>query len=76
MRWFFLLFIFITPSSYAQIDKSNRIDLDDVSIKGEVNKSNQGFTKRAKHSLDSRIQLRTDFRKEILRDLPVEFQKK
>ena len=50
----------------------NRVDLEDVKIKGEANKNSVSFTRRSKHDLNDRIKLRRDFNKEILENLPPE----
>lgn len=64
-----------TTSAIAQMTGplGNRVDLDDVSIKGEANKGGINFGNRSRHSLNDRIKLRTDFNKEVLENLPSDF---
>ncbi|MBK7962836.1 MAG: hypothetical protein IPK04_17585 [Bdellovibrionales bacterium] len=62
---------FLWAQSPAKVN--NRVDLDDVQIKGEANKNNVSFTNRSRHNLNDRIKLRKDFTKEILENLPEEF---
>jgi hypothetical protein len=52
---------------------NNRVELDDVNIKGEANKGAVSFSNRSRHSLNDRVKIRKDFNKEILENLPEDF---
>ena len=66
---------FVSQLAFAQTNSklNNRVDLDDVSIKGEANKGSVSFSNRSRHSLNDRIKLRKDFNKEITDNLPEDF---
>jgi hypothetical protein len=72
---FFIVLCFWKSLVWAQApgQLKNRVDLEDVNIKGEVNKNNLSFTNRSRHNLNDRIRLRKDFTKEILENIPEEF---
>lgn len=74
----FTAMLLTTNSAYAQMagPLGNRIDLDDVSIKGEANKGSVSFGNRSRHSLNDRIKIRKDFNKEVLENLPADFNSK
>lgn len=71
----FLVLVFSGNVTLAQMTGKigNRVDLDDVSIKGEANKGSVSFSNRSRHSLNDRIKLRKDFNKEVLENLPADF---
>lgn len=77
-HFLFLTFIFSGNITWAQMTGKvgNRVDLDDVSIKGEANKGSVSFSNRSRHSLNDRIKLRKDFNKEVLENLPADFNTK
>lgn len=56
-------------------DKS-KLDLQDVTIKGEATKAGLGLSSRARNTLDGRILQRKDFRDRILEELPEHSKKK
>lgn len=68
--------LLLSLSSFAQSPSdtkgTNRVDLDDIKIKGEANKNAVSFSSRSKHDLNDRIKLRRDFNREILENLPEE----
>lgn len=77
MSYFFLiLFLFITPFSRGQNDAglNKRVNLEDVSIQGEANKNRALLQNRNRFELDSRLQLRKEFRSEINEEIPPGFQ--
>lgn len=59
----------------AQAQGANKVQLEDVNIKGEANKLN-GFNmaSRARNNLDGRILMRKNFRERSLEDLPQYFK--
>ncbi len=64
---FILVLLFSVPS-FAQRKK---IDLDDVSIEGELRKDERlRILGREKNQLNNYIKFRTNFRKEIVEELP------
>ena len=71
------LVLLISPCGYSQTASgtkgTNRVDLDDVKIKGEANKNSVSFSSRSKHDLNDRIKLRKDFNREVLENLPADF---
>lgn len=74
----FIALQLFTNSAFAQMSGplGNRVDLDDVSIKGEANKGSVSFGNRSRHSLNDRIKIRKDFNKEVLENLPADFNTK
>ena len=68
-----IFFIFQVASAQTNSKLNNRVDLDDVSIKGEANKGSVSFSNRSRHSLNDRIKLRKDFNKEVTDNLPEDF---
>lgn len=69
-----LIGLLLTPMR-AQAQGANKVQLDDVNIKGEANKLN-GFNmaSRARNNLDGRILMRKNFRERSLEDLPQHFK--
>lgn len=65
-----IFFISQVASTQTNSKVNNRVDLDDVNIKGEANKGSVSFSNRSRHSLNDRIKLRKDFNKEITDNLP------
>lgn len=74
----YISLLLFTSSTFAQMTGplGNRVDLDDVSIKGEANKGSVSFGNRSRHSLNDRIKIRKDFNKEVLENLPADFNTK
>ncbi len=73
--FYFFAILMISSGVFAQDSTkiNKRVDLEDVKIKGEANKGNVSFSNRSRHSLNDRVKLRKDFNKEILENLPEEF---
>jgi hypothetical protein len=73
-KFLFVSFIFLTaPLAKAEF-KSSRVNLDDVEIKGENhNDGRVDLLRRDRSDISSIIQVRKDFRPEILQSLPVTF---
>lgn len=73
MRIQFLSFILLLlcPNLKAQ-DIQKKLNLDDVQIKGETQSKSLSILARQKNSLEGRIPLRKDFRKEILSELSLD----
>lgn len=74
--FYFTLFLTTTATAQTAGSLGQRVDLDDVNIKGEVNKNAVSFSNRSRHSLNDRIKLRKDFNKEVLENLPADFNTK
>ena len=59
----------ISSASVAQL--GNKVELEDVNIRGEAVRTNGlNLSSRARNNLDGRIQMRKDFRDRVLEDLP------
>lgn len=70
MNRLLLVLLLISPFT-AQAQLTNKVQLEDVSIKGEAVRTNGlNLSSRARNTLDGRIQMRKDFRDRILEDLP------
>ncbi len=74
-----LLVFSILPAhftAYAQnLPGNNKVDLGDVQIKGELLSDKRlGFSSREKNYLTDQIKLRTNFRDEMLEELPPYFK--
>ena len=67
---FFPIAGFSQQADNSTFSVSAKVHLDDVKIKGENNGNGLGFSNRNRYNLDGRIQLRTDFRAEILENSP------
>lgn len=65
-----VLSIGMASVSEAQFKASNKVQLEDVSIKGEATKMGMNLFSRARNNLDGRILIRRDFRDRTLEDLP------
>ncbi|MGE0526376.1 MAG: hypothetical protein AB7G93_20925 [Bdellovibrionales bacterium] len=52
----------------------NKVELEDIDIKGEANRFNGRLTSRARNNLDGRILIRKDFRDRINEDLPAFYE--
>lgn len=74
MQWIALfLFLLATSSASAQFDAKQRVDLDDVQIRGEVQNQGISVLSKTKNSLDGRIKVRVDFKGELNDELPPYF---
>lgn len=60
----------------AQMKSANKVQLEDVSIKGEAAKMGLNMFSRARNNLDGRILIRRDFRDRTLEDLPSYYNSK
>ncbi|NUN05283.1 MAG: hypothetical protein HUU57_05940 [Bdellovibrio sp.] len=60
----------------AQLGAKQRVDLDDVQIKGEAQNRGMSVLSRTKNSLDGRITIRTNFKNEIIDEIPEYFSTK
>ncbi len=65
-----------TGVAQAQMKGANKVQLDDVSIKGEATKMGLNLFSRARNNLDGRILIRRDFRDRTLEDLPAYYDSK
>lgn len=65
-----LLILTLSHQSLAQSFGAPKVNLDDIKIKGDANTDSSNFSNRSRHSLGDRIKLRTNFRKEVLENLP------
>jgi hypothetical protein len=52
----------------------SKVNLEDVTIKGQSNRNQGGFSRKDKHDLFSRIKIRRDFRDELLKNLPQNYE--
>jgi tRNA A37 methylthiotransferase MiaB len=60
----------------AHAQSKNRIDLDDMMIKGEIHNDDRlMILARQKNELKNYVKFRTNFREEILQELPAERHK-
>lgn len=66
----------LSSVSQAQMLGSNKVQLEDVSIKGEATKMGLNLFSRARNNLDGRILIRRDFRDRTLEDLPSYYNSK
>ena len=71
--WITAFAFFISLPATAQLDAKQRVDLDDVQIKGEAQNRGMSVLSRTKNSLDGRITIRTNFKNEIIDELPEYF---
>jgi hypothetical protein len=63
------ILILIGPASFAQ--SRNRVDLDDMMIKGELHNDDRlMILSRQKNELKNYVKFRTNFRSEMLQELP------
>lgn len=69
----FLVVQTVSAIALGQVTNKNRVNLDDVSIQGEANRSQAQFMSRTKLDLDERIKIRRDFKKEIAEGVPPAF---
>jgi hypothetical protein len=65
----------MTSAASAQDKTQNKLDLQDVTIKGEATRAGMGVSSRARNTLDGRILQRKDFRDRILEELPEHMKK-
>ena len=70
-----IAFITLSYASSSQAIE-NKVQLEDVSIKGEATKFGMNSLARTKNSLDGRIVMRTSFKDRALEDLPKGFDSK
>ncbi len=64
-------------SFLAQAQSKNRIDLDDLMIKGELRNDDRFMIlSRQKNELKNYIKFRTNYREEMLQELPPRSKKK
>lgn len=70
----FWLFLVQGGLSHAQeaAGFGKKVNLDDVKIRGEVNKGQGMLSRRTRMNLDSRIKIPTNFRKAIIENLDPE----
>lgn len=70
-----VFFVLQTVSAIAlgQVTNKNRVNLDDVNIQGEANRSQAQFMSRSKLDLDERIKIRRNFKKEVEEGIPTSF---
>jgi hypothetical protein len=68
--------ITVTTVAQAQMKSANKVQLEDVSIKGEAAKMGMNLFSRARNNLDGRILIRRDFRDRTLEDLPSYYDSK
>jgi hypothetical protein len=74
--WTALVGIGLTSMAQAQMLGANKVQLEDVSIKGEASKMGLNLFSRARNNLDGRILIRRDFRDRTLEDLPSYYDSK
>lgn len=73
MKWIHLFFIslFIVFFAHFSWAQSKKMDLDDITIKGEFHNDDRlKLLARQKQELKNFVKYRTDFRNEITEDLP------
>lgn len=69
MRFLVIGFIFMT--SFAATAQSKKLDLDDMSVKGELHKDDRLLIlSREKNELKNYIKFRTNYRSEISQEAP------
>jgi hypothetical protein len=80
MKTFSLLMAIVSicaaSAAQAQMKSANKVQLEDVSIKGEATKMGLNLFSRARNNLDGRILIRRDFRDRTLEDLPSYYNSK
>ncbi|HMN67305.1 MAG TPA: hypothetical protein PKC28_02085 [Bdellovibrionales bacterium] len=70
-KWILFAILFASPAM-AQAPGASRVDLDDVSIQGELlNDDRVRLLARGRNSLNDQIKVRSSFKTEILELLPV-----
>ena len=69
---FILGFSQLIKAQDASVGFQKKINLEDVNIKGEVNKGGNLLSQRSKMNLDERIKVPKNFRKAILENLDSE----
>lgn len=71
-----LIFVFIANSN-ARAQTRNRLDLDDLMIKGELRNDDRFMIlSREKSEMKNYVKFRTTYREEMLQELPVAGKKK
>lgn len=71
----FLCLILILTSSQTLMGQSKKLDLDDLTIKGELHSDDRLLIlSRQKNELKNYIKFRTNFRKEISQEWPEYYQ--
>lgn len=67
-----LLLILFSVTSYSQETIKKNLNLEDISIKGELlSDSRMNLIKRKKEELKNRVKFRTQYREEILQEYTV-----
>lgn len=67
-----LLLILFSATSYSQETIKKNLNLEDISIKGELlSDSRMNLIKRKKEELKNRVKFRTQYREEILQEYTV-----
>ena len=65
------------PTASAQLKMQNKVELEDVEIRGEANGNNGlRLLSRARNTLDGRILMRKSFRERSLEELPKSYSSK
>jgi len=72
MRILMVLSLLVLISSVSKAQVKNRVDLDDMMIKGELHNDDRlMILSRQKNELKNYVKFRTSFREEMLQELPV-----
>lgn len=71
--WSISFLSLLTIPAFAQLNSKQRVDLDDVQIRGEAQGRGMSVLSRTKNSLDGRIAIRSNFKNEINDELPAYF---
>lgn len=71
MKWSYLLIVVVIQSVPSYSFSQNRMDLGDIDIKGELHNDDRlRMISREPNSLRNHVKFRTNFRKEIVQNLP------
>lgn len=67
----FVVFLSLALGAHAQTPVKNRMDLDDLTIKGELHNDDRLLIiSRQKNEMKNFVKFRTNYREEILQQLP------
>jgi hypothetical protein len=71
---FFFFIVLTTPSAFCEdLQLKSKVNLEDVKIEGQTNKSSTGIIQRDRLSLEKKIKKRSSYKNEILEYLPDNF---
>jgi len=75
---FFILLLTLSPVILTAQDSAptlkGKVNLEDINIQGQSNSDQGLFNNRDRMNLDSRIKMKSDFRQEILENLPENYE--